>query len=145
MNLELKTLAEKWEYIQGGFLFLDENRTDSSGSLLALADGELRYFIASLNAADLRAAELIDYLNLTADAVSFKEVPESLKQMLASDIVWLKEDGGEYDASFGSLAMILFYESVCRHLEISSPKTELMRNYAETQVNQALPDVRISW
>ena len=145
MNLELKKLAENWEYIQGGFLFLDETSERKDRSLLALAKGELRYFITSLTAVDQRAAEMIDYLNLTEDAVSFEEVPESLKEILAQDIAWLKEEGGEYDASFGSLAMILFYESVCRYLNISSSKPESMRNYAESQVNQALPDVRISW
>ena len=145
MNLELKKLAENWEYIQGGFLFLDENSAESDRNHLALANGELRYFIATLNAADLRAAEMIDALNLTEDSVPFDEIPESLKQMLSQDIAWLKEEGGEYDASFASLAMILFYESVCRYLNLSSPKTELMRNYAETQVNQAIPDVRIFW
>ena len=43
-SLEELKLAESWEYIQGGLLFLDE-----TGETLSQANGELKRYINSLS------------------------------------------------------------------------------------------------
>ena len=145
MSLDLKSLLEKWEYIQGGLLFLDETGACPEFSLLALGRGELRSFIASLTVTDLRGKELIDYLNLHEDPRPFEEIPVSLQYLLDQDLEWLKEEGGDFDTSYGSVTMALFYESVRQYLGYPSSKPGKMKEYVQKRLREVLPRKRVQW
>ena len=137
-SLEELKLAESWEYIQGGFLFLDE-----TGEALARANGELKRYINSLSVMEPKAAALISRLKLTDPEQAFEDVPESLKQITEQDISYLKEDPADVDESYGSLAMAAFYGYVSEYLLIPTPVPERMKSYVRTKIHEALPQIRV--
>ena len=144
MKLETKKLAEKWEYIQGGLLFIDETE-DSPDSCLSIANGELKHYINSLSSVQQEAAELIEELHLTDASKAYTEVPESFLTLLEHDIAYLSEDPAVMDESYGSMAMIAFYRHVSDFLKIPSSLPDMMRDRLEARMREALPNIRISW
>lgn len=138
-SLEELKLAESWEYIQGGLLFLDE-----TGKALALANGELKRYINSLTAMDPKAAALISRLKLNDPEQAFDTVPASLKQLTAQDIEYLKEDPAVLDESFGSVAMADFYGYAAKYLNVYSEVPKAMHEYIRETVKRELPDIRIA-
>ena len=139
-SLEELKLAESWEYIQGGFLFLDE-----TGEALAQANGELKRYINSLSAMDPKAAALISRLKLTDPEQPFEDVPASLKKMLEQDIEYLREDPSVFDESFGSAAMAAFYGYVSKYLNISSEVPFRMRACIREKAAQEIPDIKLAF
>ena len=144
MSLEIKKLAESWEYIQGGFLFLDETIPGEENAL-ALANGELKYFIRSLSALLPEAKTLVEQLHLSEAERPFDSIPESLRIMLKQDLQFLKEDPAVYDESFGSIALVRFYERVSSFLNIPSPFPAAMRSYVEEETSASSISVPILW
>lgn len=143
MNLEIKKLAEKWEYIQGGLYYIDEVYEGTNS--LAKANGELKHYINTLSSVQPEAAELIDVLNLKDASVSFQDVPESFRILLKQDMEYLKEDPSEMDEAFGSMAIIAFYKHVSDYLKIPSDIPEHMKKELEDTMHSQLPKIRISW
>ena len=143
MNLEIKKLIEKWEYIQGGLYYIDElhEGTDS----LDTAAGELKHYINTLSSVQPEAAELIDALKLKQASLTFADVPESFRILLKQDIEYLKEDPADLDEAFGSMAIIAFYRHVLAYLNIPSEIPSRMKKELEDTVHSQLPDIRISW
>ena len=139
-SLEELKLAESWEYIQGGFLFLDE-----TGEALAQANGELKRYINSLSAMDPKAAALIGRLKLTDPEQPFEDVPASLMKMLEQDIEYLREDPAVFDESFGSAAMAAFYGYVSKYLNISSEVPFRMRACIREKAVQEIPDIKLAF
>lgn len=144
MDLEIKKLAEKWEYIQGGLLFIDETE-DKTRNCLDTADGELRYYINKLSSIQQKASELIDALKLTVPSRSFEEIPESFLILLEQDITYLAEDPAVMDESYGSLAMVAFYKHVSDYLNIPSEIPGAMQKKLEQRMHEALPKIKVSW
>ena len=145
MNLDELKLAESWEYIQGGFLFLDETSPASDESSLLLARRELKYYLTTLSAVDKRMVSLVSRLHLTEESQPFEKVPSSLKRMLVQDIAQLKEEPDVLDESYGSLALASFYRSAADYLQSSSPVPAAMVEYIRSEVHAALPDIRIAF
>ncbi len=139
-SLEELKLAESWEYIQGGLLFLDE-----TGEALAQANGELKRYINSLSAMDPKAAALISRLKLTDPEQPFEDVPVSLMKMLEQDIGYLREDPAVFDESFGSAAMAAFYGYVSKYLNISSEVPFRMRACIREKAAQEIPDIKLAF
>ena len=138
MDLEIKKLREQWEYLQGGFLFLQESGAANAENALALADGELRYYIDSLTVVDQNAEALKEELGLSA-AVPFDEVPSSLALMTDQDIGIAKDEGEAVDATYGSVALVLFYGYVRDYLKVPSVCPGKMRAYVLEKFSSALP------
>ena len=139
-SLEELKLAESWEYIQGGLLFLDE-----TGDTLAQANGELKRYINSLSAMDPKAAALISRLKLTDPEQPFEDVPASLMKMLEQDIEYLREDPAVFDESYGSAAMAAFYGYVSKYLNISSEVPFRMRACIREKAAQEIPDIKLAF
>ena len=142
MNLETKKLMETWEYIQGGLFFIDETDPRPEGSVLELAQKELKAYILSLSSVQTNALELIDVLQLK-ESLPFEEIPESLKILTKQDIAYLKEDPQVFDESFGSLSMAMFYKYVSDYLKIPSDIPQQMKQYIRDTVTAELPDITI--
>lgn len=142
MNLDELKLAELWEYIEGGFLFLDETSENEVPSL-PLARSELNYYLVSLSPLDTRTQSLISRLHIGRESTPFHEVPESLKRMLEADIRTLKEDPAEFDESYGSIAMAAFYQKVADYLQADSYVPAAMRKTIRNTVADELPRVQI--
>ena len=136
-NLEELKLAESWEYIQGGFLFLDE-----TGEALHRANAELKRYIHTLSSVQPEAASLIARLKLDEPDQAFDEIPASLKQMLEADIAYLKEDPSVLDESFGSMAMAAFYAHTADYLKIPSDVPDRMKIYIRDTVHAQLPNIK---
>ena len=132
MDLEELKFAETWEYIQGGFLFLDE-----SGSALALANGELKRYINSLSSVQPKAVSLIRRLRLEDREQAFEDVPASLKRILREDIAYIKQDPSDLDESFASVAMTAFYRRVSDYLNIPSDIPARMKRFVEQEAADA--------
>ena len=139
-SLEELKLAESWEYIQGGLLFLDE-----TGETLAQANGELKRYINSLSSMDPKAAALISRLKLTDPEQAFDDVPASLLKMLEQDIAYLKENPEIFDESYGSAAMAAFYGYVSKYLNISSEVPFRMRACIREKAAQEIPDIKLAF
>ncbi len=142
MDLEIKKLREQWEYLQGGFLFLQESGVKEAENALALADGELCFYIDSLTVVDKNAAALKEELGLTESA-AFDEVPASLRLMTDHDIAYAEEEGETIDASYGSVALVLFYGYVRDYLKVPSPVSGKMRAYVQERVSSSLPGTNV--
>ncbi len=142
MNLDELKLAELWEYIEGGILFLDETSENEEPSL-PLARSELNYYLVSLSPLDTRTQSLISRLHIGRESTPFHEVPESLKRMLESDIRTLKEDPAEFDESYGSIAMAAFYQKAADYLQTESYVPAAMRKTIRNTVADELPRVQI--
>ena len=143
MNLEVKKLAEQWEYIQGGFLFLQETGPKEAENALALADGELSYYISTLSADAHRTEALKEGLNLTSSAIAYEEVPLSLVLMSDQDISFVKEEGGAVDESYGSVALVKFYQYVRDYLKVPSSACGKMKDYVRSRFEEALPETDV--
>ena len=143
MDLEIKKLREQWEYLQGGFLFLQESGAAGAENALALADGELRYYIDSLTVLDQSAKALKEELSLSEPAAAFDEIPVSLSLMTDQDIAFAAEEGEAIDASYGSVALVLFYGYVRDYLKVPSVCPGKMRAYVTEKVSSALPKTNV--
>ena len=107
MNLD--TITDRWEYIIGGFTYIDMNREAGAADTAGMARGELLYYIQSLTADDA----LIKALGLDAKPVPFDTLPRSFEIMLKCDNDYLTSaPETPLDAQFGSVAMALLYGDV---------------------------------
>ncbi len=140
MSLEELKLAETWEYIQGGFLFLDE-----SGNALAEVNGELKHYINTLSSVQSAAGALIERLHLTDPERSYDEIPESLKRILKQDIAYIKEEPSNLDESFASIALTAFYRRVSDYLHVPSDLPDHMKTYVMQEVQAQLPSCSVIW
>lgn len=145
MNLEIKKLKEQWEYIQGGFLFLEESGAEEVKGALALANGELRYYIGTLSAVDQKAEALRLGLELIDPSVSFEEIPASLRLMTDQDIAFAREEGGMIDGAYGCVALAQFYGYVRDFLQFPSVTPGKMKEYIREKVSSCTENIGVSF
>ena len=102
-------LTERWEYILGGFTYIDQNHEVDTPDTAVLAKGELCSYIKALT----DDHSLIELLGLDVEAVPFSELPHSFEVMLNCDNNYLKTaPETPLNAEFGSVSMALLYRDV---------------------------------
>ena len=110
----IQQIADRWNYIQGGFTYLDANKQCEISNTVELSMAELRFFISSLaNVSDVVKQEIVNGLNLTDNEQAFDKLPKSFLVMLDCDNDYLQsEPQTPLNSEFGSVAIALLYRKV---------------------------------
>ena len=107
----IQQIADRWNYIQGGFTYIDANKQCEISNTVELSMAELRFFISSLaNVSDIVKQEIVNGLNLTDNEQAFDKLPKSFLVMLDCDSDYLQsEPQTPMNSEFGSVAIALLY------------------------------------
>ncbi|MBR0156183.1 MAG: hypothetical protein IJM20_01505 [Clostridia bacterium] len=124
--MEIKTVADRWTYILYGFRYIDEHNGADVPDTFGLARGELKAFILSAAAED-RARELCDALQLDCEPIPFESLPQSFEIMLKCDREYLDmEPETPLNAEFGSVAMAVLAGEIAEFSNAASPLQSAM-------------------
>lgn len=128
MTQLLDQIANRWEYIQGGFTYIDSNRQCETENTVGLSMAELNAFIQSLpGAPEAAKQEIVDRLKLGDQAAAFDKLPQSFLIMLDCDNAYLQsEPSTPLDDQFGSVAIALLYREVTTACGATSPLPDMM-------------------
>lgn len=128
MTQLLQQIANRWEYIQGGFTYIDSNRQCETENTVGLSMAELNAFIQSLpGAPEAAKQEIVDRLKLGDKAAAFDELPQSFLIMLDCDNAYLQsEPSTPLDDQFGSVAIALIYREIAAACDATSPIPDMM-------------------
>ena len=128
MEQFMEQIANRWEYIQGGFTYIDSNRQCETENTAELSMAELNAFIQALSgASDAVKDEIVDRLKLGNKAKPFDELPQSFLIMLDCDHAYLQsESSTPLDDQFGSVAIALLYREVTAACGATSPIPDMM-------------------
>ena len=84
--MELQKLTERWNYIRGGFWYIDEHHMADRADTLGLAEAELAAFLQTITPGhEEKAQEISASLNLNREPQTFDPLPVSFEIMLSCD------------------------------------------------------------
>ena len=140
--MELQKLAERWNYICGGFWYIDEHHMAEQADTLGLAAAELAAFLQTMAPGhEAQVREITAALGLDREPQAFDPLPASFEIMLCCDQSWL-ETAPEtpLDPEFGSVAMAVLAREIAELLgaETALPEAMLRRI---TEVTGRVPDL----
>lgn len=126
--MELHELTERWNYICGGFRYIDEHWMAERADTLALTAGELAAFLQSMTPGHAAAVqEIASALSLDREPQFFDPLPESFEIMLRCDQSWLRSaPETPLDPEFGSVAMAVLAREIAELLGVDSPLPDAM-------------------
>ncbi len=121
-------MAERWNYIQGGFTYIDSNGKCETCNTTGLSMAELKFFISSLsNISDADKHNIVNGLNLNGEEQPFEVLPKSFLIMLDCDNDYLQsEPQTPLNSEFGSVAIAMLYREVTMVCNATSALPELM-------------------
>ena len=127
-KMELQKLTERWNYICGGFWYIDEHHMADRAGTLGLAAAELNAFLQSIAPGHEEQADKISAaLGLSGEPQPFDPLPESFEIMLRCDHSWLvSEPSTPLDPEFGSVAMAVLGREIAEMLGAETHLPEAM-------------------
>lgn len=140
--MELQKLTERWNYIRGGFWYIDEHRMADRADTLGLAEAELAAFLQTITPGhEEKAKEISASLNLNREPQTFDPLPVSFEIMLRCDNSWLvSEPSTPLDPEFGSVAMAVLGMEIAELLGAKSTLPEAMLRRI-TEVTGRVPNL----
>ena len=125
---ELQLIQERWNYICGGFWYIDEHQMADQADTLGLTAAELAAFLQSLTPGhEEQVREITAALGLDREPKAFDPLPKSFEIMLRCDQSWL-ETAPEtpLDPEFGSVAMAVLGREIAEQLGAETSLPEAM-------------------
>ena len=124
----IKQIADRWEYIQGGFTYIDGNRQCDTQDTVSLSMAELNAYLQALDeASDDIKREIAASLKLGDKAKAFDSLPQSFLIMLDCDNEYLQsEPSTPLNDQFGSVAIALLYREVAAACGATSQVPDMM-------------------
>jgi hypothetical protein len=124
----IQQITDRWNYIQGGFTYIDGNKQCDISNTAELSMAELRFFISSLkNVGESIQLDIVNGLNLNEKEQEFDPLPKSFLIMLDCDNDYLKsEPQTPLNSEFGSVAIAMLYPEVAEACGTTSPLPDLM-------------------
>lgn len=112
----LEEIVKRWEYIQGGFYYIDSTNACNEKDLTSLSRHELSAFVNALPNAEIKD-NIISMLKLERNIGDAQGMPRSFEAMLECDNEYLqREPSTPLNSEFGSVAIALLYRDIAAML-----------------------------